>query len=71
MTAVGLLALWVVAATVSPPRPDELDAVARLHFEQAARLPERERLELFRILDSKPKSSGGQDRQEGPDQWWH
>ena len=71
-TALGLIARWIVDAMTSPTLPDERQAVGRLRFESAARLPPDERDELLRLLDPDsvtPPDSAGPVRQEGLSRW--
>jgi hypothetical protein len=65
----ALLARWVLDEATAPTRRDEADAVARLRFAQATRLPPHERGALLKLLQE--PAHGGRDRQEGPIPWVH
>jgi hypothetical protein len=71
MNALDLIARWRLDELTAPTLPDELDAVARLRFAQAARLPPAERDHLIRLLNAPepPIEAGGQDRRKGPPRW--
>jgi hypothetical protein len=72
VTALGLLALWVLDGVTAPTRgPEELRAVAFLRFLQARRLSDLEHDKLMRILSTPHPYSADAGRQKGTPRWHH